>query len=454
MNLELNLPITINGLPEDSSATASLVNNQLVIEVTTAVTPPNPEEFSAVLKSRDDYSLLVTVTGQGVTYVVVENGTYHWRGDPVACAPGDVPVILTDPHDFAKFMCAGQAIDVPSAQEAADYVPEGGEPVPPDPPPCGDGSIENIASRMGFGVNIERGRPFINFGLQDPVNTKHFADYYKPLGCHHVRLFYPWRPGGGWWDGQYLPMLDTPIGQRPSRDQIKRLVDCAKNLAAEDIIVFYDCTDVMSHDRDCGQYGELVEPMLRDTAALILEAGIPPSHIVVGAINEHEGSDNQTWNPIRQKYLDVLHESLPGYVLCTGGANWKDSAHFLRDDYAIWGVAPTFHDVHNYFPGWYDFAGVGNALRAKHSRLGTYGLYGELGPGGGDQGQQYQTWVQTMEASYPHLLDQHVTLWAVTDGSAWVMNRGWGDPRLWDGSQGWDPQIEQTFSKYAKQALA
>jgi hypothetical protein len=56
-----------------------------------------------------------------------------------------------------------------------------------------------------------------------------------------------------------------------------------------------------------------------------------------------------------------------------------------------------------------------------------------------------------MEASYPHLLTERVTIWAVTDGS-WSMNRGWSDFRFWDGSQGWDPQVEQTFKKYAEQA--
>jgi hypothetical protein len=92
--------------------------------------PPEPIiPFAATLASRTDLQLVVTLTapaGKPVKMAVVENGTFHWREEPVDVAPGTVTVDLFAPSDFAKFIQGGKAIDVPTPQEAADYVPTNG----------------------------------------------------------------------------------------------------------------------------------------------------------------------------------------------------------------------------------------------------------------------------------------------------------------------------------------
>jgi len=438
--------ITISELPEGSTVEGSWEDGNYVVSITKEEEPPPVQQFGATLVDRTDYVLTIALTAPGpVQMIVVQSSPpYAWRGEPTTVNPGQLDVSITHYTDFVKFMYDGQSIDVPTAEDAANYKPSNGGPTP-EPP------TDDVISRMGFGVNVERGRPWVNFGLGEPGNAENFVNYFTSLGATHTRLFYPWRPGGGWWDGEFRPMLDTPVGERPTKDQIDRLMKCAYELTKRGFIVHYDCCDVMSPDRDCGEFGHLVEPHLRTTVELVRDYGMDPNYFIIGAINEHEASDNPTWNPIRMQQLDLLDSLLPEYTLATGGANWKDSAFFLQDDYQVWGKRPVLHDYHNYHASWWDFEGLGRALREKHARLGTQGTFGELGPGSGDQGQQFQLWVETMEASYPHLLTERVTIWAVTDGS-WSMNRGWSDFRFWDGSQGWDPKVEQTFKKYAEQA--
>ena len=103
-------------------------------------TPPDPPDppvtpsLAATLVSREDYFLVVEVEATGpVTVAVVSSSPpYAWREDPVTVQPGTVTVDLVEYSDFAKFMLKGApAVDVPTAEEAAAYEPEGTDPEPP-----------------------------------------------------------------------------------------------------------------------------------------------------------------------------------------------------------------------------------------------------------------------------------------------------------------------------------
>ena len=54
--------------------------------------------------------------------VVVENGTWAFRGDPMPAELPTTTVDLVEETDFAKFLLnGGPAVDVPTAEEAAGY---------------------------------------------------------------------------------------------------------------------------------------------------------------------------------------------------------------------------------------------------------------------------------------------------------------------------------------------
>ena len=145
--LALNTPGRIDLDPMFQSLWTDTANVQALRPAAGGGEPPEPiipGEFSATLVSRTDLELVVQVEapdGKKPKVVVVENGTYAFRGQPAPVQPGTVRVHLVHHTDFAKFMLTGyDAIDVPPAQEAADYEPEdGGIIEPPEPPNPGGG---------------------------------------------------------------------------------------------------------------------------------------------------------------------------------------------------------------------------------------------------------------------------------------------------------------------------
>jgi hypothetical protein len=308
--------------------------------------------------------------------------------------------------------------------------------------PQGDlAAAQAFIDPLVLGLNIERGWAWSMPGV-DPTGSTEYWSYLKnTAGITHVRLFYPWRPsiamGGG-----------GPDNSPPDQGGFNRILDAADQAIKAGLKVFLDCTDVMGVEDFTGDNGVATEAHIGNCAAWTASRNLDPSMLAVGAVNEWAGGDdNTTYNDYRQHYHDVLRAKLPGYVLTTGPGYWK-SRDWIYD--AGKGFVPfsdlrVIYEWHEYSTldanGWKDEEAKLAAWRAANGGRPT--ICGEAGAGYWDDAPNGQplskdpaSWPDLFKGMLPSIAADRPSIWAVTYGGEYRINKSGDDPHVMDGSNG------------------
>jgi hypothetical protein len=304
---------------------------------------------------------------------------------------------------------------------------------------------------LTLGVNVERTWAW--------ERDAAFWTYLKnDVHATHVRLFYPWKPseqrGGG-----------GPGNAQPSAQQVDRIVDAAERAIAAGLKVFVDCTDVIDLFELQGQHAGKVETQVALCAERFAARNLDPNMVALGPVNEFAGSDNATWNPIRRDLHELMRANLPGYVLTTGAANWKGRAELFdpAKGFETFDDLRVIYEWHHYSTlnadGWKN---VAQRLRDWRSANGDRPTYcGECSPGFwddpvGNNKLQFSQWAwpqwawpDRYAAQLVNIAAERPTLWAVTYGNSFRLNKSGSDPHLMDGSNG-QPNLRGMFIQQAE----
>jgi hypothetical protein len=321
----------------------------------------------------------------------------------------------------------------------------GGDPTPPSPPASGDlAAAQEFVRPLVLGVNVERG-----WAWSVPGGDSYWSYLKNTVGATHVRLFYPWRPsvvmgGGG--------ANNAP----PSEQQFGRILDASEQAIKAGLKVFLDCTDVMGTEDFSGSNGDETETEIRNCASWVAARGFDPTMIAVGPVNEWAGGDdNTTYNATRQHYQDVLRDALGGYVLTTGPGYWK-SRDWLYDPshkFQAFDDLRVIYEWHEYSTldaaGWQSEEAKLAGWREKNGGRPT--VCGEAGPGyWGDQvngaALDYapSAWPGLFGQMLPNIAAEAPSIWAVTYGGSYRINKSGDDAHVMDGSNG-QPDLVKMF---------
>lgn len=327
---------------------------------------------------------------------------------------------------------------------------DGGTPGQTGPLPSGDlDAAKAFVAPLILGVNVERGWAWDLPGQSSSSSTQFWSYLKNTVGVTHVRLFYPWRPsltmgGGG--------ANNAP----PDQGQFNRILDAASQAIAAGLKVFVDCTDVMGIEDFTGDNGMATETHIANCADWTAQRHLDPAMFAIGPVNEWAGGDdNTTYNSYRQHYHDVLRAKLPGYVLTTGPGYWK-SRDWLYDPSKKF---ETFSDLRVVYE-WHHYSSLDAAgWQAEEAKLqawrnangGRPTICGEAGPGywGEDVGgspldQAPSAWPSHWDQQLPNIAQEHPSLWAITYGGSYRLNRADDDPTVMDGSGG-SPNLLQSL---------
>jgi hypothetical protein len=334
-----------------------------------------------------------------------------------------------------------------------------GAPLVPEAPPGTAPKVplpdDDLAAAQAFiepltlGVNVERGWAW-SMPDQDATSATTYWAYLKnTVHATHVRLFYPWRPtvemGGGGADNA-----------RPDKAAFDRILDASAQAIAAGLKVFLDFTDVMGAEDFEGDNGVATRAHLADAASWSAARKFDPSMIAFGPVNEWAGGDdNDLYATDRQDAQDSLRKALPGYVLTTGPAYWK-SREYLYDPakkFVPFADLRVLYEWHHYSSldaaGWQAEETKLADWRAKNGDRPT--ICGEAGPGywdeqvnGGRLATEPSAWPSRFLAQYPAIAKERPSIWAVTYGSEYRVNKAGNDPHLLDGANG-EPNLLESL---------
>jgi hypothetical protein len=314
----------------------------------------------------------------------------------------------------------------------------------PDKPgaPVGDlAAAQAFVEPLVLGVNIERGWAWSLPGESTTTSTQYWTYLKSTVHATHVRLFYPWRPsiamgGGG--------ANNSP----PDQAAFDRILDAADQAIKAGLKVFVDFTDVMGSEDFEGDNGVATEAHLKNAAQWSAARKLDPTMIAYGPVNEWAGGDDNTIYATQRPHAhDILRAALPGYVLTTGPAYWK-SREFLYDPakkFVPFADLRVVYEWHHYSSlnaqGW---AGEEAKLAAwRSANAGRPTICGEAGPGywdepvnGGRLASQPSAWPSRFAEQLPAIAAEHPSIWAVTYGSEYRINKDGDDGHVLDGSGG------------------
>ncbi len=412
------------------------------------VPPPVPEGPPDILSVTTLPDGRITVRTRGIKsldYVLVEAREPHrWIGRPMKADTVNDMLVIPKPD----YGAVGQFVKVLASdnyeirKDAMAWI--GDNPHPGNPPTTGGGLALARAfhEKCFVGLNFERDN-FAHFTIDAG-----FADYMLDIGMYG-RCFMPWKPDGAWWDNANRPFWDLKIGVAPTKEQFSRFFPPLKVLTGRGVPMAFDLMDFIEL-RDLENHGAIVDEYIRAAGTWIKEAGFDPKLLVVGPVNEYAGENNAIWQPHRMRLMRILREALPEpWVLGQAPCEWGHWSSYTGDDRR----GP-------YIPG--DDKAVINWWHAYDSRTkeewewvqaginkwsndngGLVVMNGELGAG--SNGMDFNAdggWVEHIRRQNPALANSAPCYWAATRGSAWRLNRADWDPRPWNGTQGWDPNIE------------
>lgn len=326
--------------------------------------------------------------------------------------------------------------------------PPGSTDVPTLPP--GDlAAAQAFIEPLVLGANIERGWAWSMPGASTTTSTQYWTYLETTAHLTHVRLFYPWRPsiamgGGG--------ANNAP----PDEVAFNRILDAADQAIKAGLKVFVDFTDVMGTEDFQGANGQATEQHLTNAAKWAAARKLDPAMIAYGPVNEWAGGDDNTIYATEQPHAhDILRKALPGYVLTTGPAYWK-SRDFIYDPakkFVPFADMRVIYEWHHYSsldgPGWKAEEAKLDAWRKANGGRPT--ICGEAGAGywdepvnGGKLATQPSVWPSRFAEQLPNIAADRPSVWAITYGSDYRINKPGDDGHLLDGSGG-SPDILGTF---------
>ncbi len=280
---------------------------------------------------------------------------------------------------------------------------------------------------LTLGVNVERG-----WAWGVPGGVPAFAAYLKRLGLTHVRLFYPWRPG--------FAMLREPAPTiPPTGAQFARILDAAARYIAAGLKVELAMTDVIGMTEDLLPHGAAVTRHITAAAQWIKARNFDPTRIAIGAWNELAGDAD--YSAYQAEWHAILRAALPGYVLVLGSNYWQhrsrliDRPPFVRTD------GRTIWPIHSYETmSAAEWTRVRDQLRAWSAAFGGLAvMWSETGLGHlSTQVTDPAAWLANMRSMFPAMSEFRPTVWAVTYGGAWRLNKSSTDPTLL-------PSLERAF---------
>ena len=328
--------------------------------------------------------------------------------------------------------------------------------LPGTPAETGDlTAAQDFVKPLRLGINVERGWAWSMPGVDAAGSTTYWRYLKDTVGATHVRFFYPWRPtvvmgGGG--------ANNAP----PDKAQFGRILDATQQAIDAGLTVFLDCTDVMGVEDFSGDAGIATDAHIDNCATWTAERKFDPKKLALGPVNEWAGGDdNTTYNATRKKYHAVLRAKLPGYVLTTGPAYWK-SRDYLYDPskkFETFDDLRVVYEWHHYSSldasGWANEEAKLAAWRDANGGRPT--VCGEAGPGYWDEdvgggrklSRSPDAWPSRFAAQLPEIAAERPSIWAVTYGGEYRVNKPGDDPYILDGTDG-EPNLLETFQQSAQ----
>lgn len=430
-----------------------------------AIQPQQPGAMQESVAGQGvDWPVTIQTTGLSAIAWVVVRSDYVWRGSSptVTATNGSVQIVprLLATGDFLKVFDPTDYSFASDSGAVTIQAPSGT--VTPNPTPTGGlAQAQAFAADLTLGMNVERFNAYGWSGLQN--STTYWA-YLKGLGFTHVRIFYPWRTRADW----------SAPGGASDFNQILNSTQQAINAGLK---VFLDFTDVLE-DWDIDDYRQgVVDEHIAMCAAECAKRNFDPLKFCPGPVNEFGGTgrngvgmDNQYWQEHRHRWMTMLRQALPNYTLSEGPAYWKDP-RFLYGEvgasnhpYVPWpGDLNVIQDVHHY-SDWGPSGLIYMADRCETWRTANQNrvVYsGEWGTGGSFEdvgGTQLPyadwEWINRWDANLtaPNVARLGPTLWCVTGGNAWTMNKN-GGGYLKDGSNG-SPDLQGACQRLAAEIKA
>jgi hypothetical protein len=239
-----------------------------------------------------------------------------------------------------------------------------------------------------------------------------------------------------------------PNNEPPDQVAFDRILDATAQAINAGLKVFLDCADVMDVEDFTGENGSATESHMASCAARTASRGFDPSMLAVGPANEWAfGDDNTTHDVYRQHYHDVLRAQLPGYVLTTGPSWWKTRSYLYdaSKKFVPFTDLRVLYEWHSYSTldasGWKEEEAKLAAWRAANGGRPT--ICGEIGPGyweeqvnGTSMAEAPWAWPALFQGMLPSIAAERPSLWAITDGSGYRINKSSSDPHVMDGGGG------------------
>ncbi len=442
-------------------------------------TPP-PKTFRVVPSDTSKWKLgqptKVRVESTGyASFTVIECGgdepKHTWRKTrlpvPATGAATDLDFTPTEVGGFIK-VCPDADVtkSLDSERVPASAAPPTPVPAQPvsggaaPPPVSAGGSVSaRLAQALAFKrsqvmiANLERER----FVTQYRIDAQ-LMDYWRDVGITGARAFNPFkRTGVKQPDGSFRNFWDYQLNVFPTKDQFARFFPKMHVLVDNKFGVLFDCLDMTGPVDLVGDNRARYEAWLDQAAQWIAAEGFDPLYFVPGAVNEWEHSTNAAQHEVRESFWRIMRARLPNHLLGMAPSNWGHPKNYFGNELGAHSFGPynpvcddgTIHFWHAYerwkTPEWTKAQALMNAWSAAHG--GRVVMCGEIGAGGLYDGKDAKgggagSWVEFMAWQHAAIAESVPALWAITEGD-WRLSRGFNDARFWNGSLGYDPQIEQ-----------
>lgn len=309
-------------------------------------------------------------------------------------------------------------------------------------PPSGGGggssgdftTAQQFVADTNVGINIERDGAWT-------MVTAAFATYLAGLGIKSARLVYPWRPMViDFAQGQ--PGTGGRLSDRPTQAQFMRIVNAAKTLNAGGIKVLLECMDTLDlPDMNDPATVTHIDGHIQNCATWLAGAGLDNTKIAIGPCDSYQGAGNAFWNAHRTRWLGLLRNLLPGFVLICGGGFGKSKDNMVVGTaeeglYQISADPLVIYDFH-YFSS-LDNAGytfLASQMAAWSQAKGGRPVIASAWGVDPTQATNYASFIPQMQASLVPMAFQHPIMWVTTANiGGWKLNMDGLDPRFNDGT--------------------
>jgi hypothetical protein len=186
-----------------------------------------------------------------------------------------------------------------------------------------------------------------------------------------------------------------------------------------------DCLDI--YDSACLSEARIAlsEKVVGMVCDAIIAAGLSPSFLAVGAVNEWAVSVTDTMK-LLERFNKVIRSKLPNHILIYGSDGWKSWKNLVNPAFTPPADELSFADFHAYEQydtnGWRWVKGEVDKWCAKHDR---FAVFGEAGSGA-LQRDETQFWKhpEYLSTMLPVMEEYKPTTWAITSEGMrhWSLN--------------------------------